>query len=435
MATDLMREYVSGGGDVRMQAMRQVLPTAFDDVTKDFGDDIYDRMALDPVMHASTTILKASILEEGVKITPAVEQQDQDGYELSAEIADMVERTLDDLDTPMDDVLWSMLDCMQSGNKVAELVYEDATVNKKQMLRLRAIKPKPCRAISFVVDDYWNILGYAKRNARQYGLTTIGPDDILQKDKFASMTFRMKDSDPRGTSIYRPAYNAWWLKMQSWPEYLRYLAQFASPGLIGKTAPDAGNIDIVDVSGTIISTVTAEEAMVSSLVEYRNGAVLAFPHGSEVQTVTSTGEGRAFLSAFELFDKQMVIGILTQTLATTEGQHQTRAAAQVHQDVLGTIVRQCKRSVVRMLYRHIITPLVLYNYGHDALALRPRPSLGNVEKQDVAVMITALATAKYALDPSQFPAVDQMLNLPPRMLLVDPQQPVSDSVDGNGVVD
>lgn len=435
MANNLMREYVAGGGDERIRSMRQALPYAFDDVTRDFGDDIYERMALDPIINASITALKSAVLEEGVKVTPALDNKDSDGYELAVELADLTERTLDDLETPMDGVLYSMLDSMPLGSKIAEMVYEDATVNGKRILRLKAIKPKPRQVISFVVDEFWNVLGFANRSANQYGLASVDKSEILPRHKFCSMTFRMKDNDPRGTSIYRPVYNPWWLKMQTWPEYLKYLAQFASPGLIGITSPDAANYEIVDLQGNVISVVTPQEAMVTSLANYRNGAVLAFPHGTSMEVIASTGEGQAFLSAIGLFDSQIVTGILTQTMATMEGKHQSRAAAQVHQDVLGTLIRQAKRSTVRMIRRDIVRPFLLHNYGEKALALLPKVSLGSVEKQDLATTITALSSAGYALDSSQFPSIDQLLNLPPRMLPDRSQQPVSESDETDGNVD
>lgn len=430
LTADPRRQYVSAGAYAWYQNYARSLPWAFDDLTIDFGDDIYERMAFDAQIAACLTIYKASVIEEGLSLAPALDDSDADGYDLSKEILGYCERVIDDLSPSIDDTLWMMLDAAAYGNKVAELAYADErTYTGKLRVSLTGIKPKPRRVSAFVVDTYMNVLGLVALipgiGAPVQTGTILALDNpgkipnLLPRSKFAILTFRPRDTDPRGTSILRPAYTAWWTKMQTWPEYLKYLAQFASPGLIGYTAPNADYLPALDSDGNLTGGAASspEQIMVNTLTNFRNGAVLAFTNGSKVDSIQSQGEGRAFLTAFEAYDKQISKGILTQTLATGEGKSGTRAQGQVHQDVLTTLVRQGRRAVVRMLKRDVLRQLVELNYGPKAaFELTPKPSLGQVEQQDFASTAGAIASLKTAsyLDPSQFPEIDEMLNLPAR---------------------
>jgi hypothetical protein len=432
----LRQEYVAGGVGGAGQwftNLARTLPFAVDDVTADFGDDLYERMLLDPQLAALVTILKSAILEEGLDLAPAVDDADQDGYAQAVAICEAATAMLSNLAQPLDEALWDLLDCVALGNRVAELVYDyDRTYAGTTQLALIAVHPKPRRVLSFVVDAYYHILGFLALIPGQGSpvlqslvLDPAHQPNLLPREKFAVLSFRTRNSDPRGTSILRPAYNVWQLKQQALMEHLKYLAQFASPSLIGFTPPDAelltqtdalGNPQY-DASGTLLPAQTPEQAMQAALAQFKNGTAAAFRGDAKVQLIQSQGEGHAFLAAFDYYDKQMTKAVLAQTLATEEGQHQARAAAQTHQDILDTIIRQAKRAVERTLVRDILRPWVRYNYGDAALPLLPRATLGTTEQQDIAVMrtsVAALVQAGYDISPSQYPDLDQQLDLPAR---------------------
>lgn len=418
---EALRQYVSGGSDGRLRGMREALSPAIDDVTRDYGDDVYDRMSNDATVAACTNTLKASIIDEGLAFTPAVTNKDQDGYELAVELADYTERTFDSLASSTHSFLWSMLDSLVYGSRIAELIWEDAEVGGRKRLQLRDINPLSRNDISFVVNPSRQVIGFARRSASMFGTTSVDLADIMPREKFAYLTNRPRENDPRGTSVYRPAYKPWWLKQQIPTEYLKYLVQFANPGLAGFTAPESNNIDVLDSLGNVLYSITPEEAMVQSLEDYRNGAVLAFRGGSTIQVISSTGEGRAHLAALDKCEREITTAILGQTLTTMEAEHQSRAASQVHQSVLDTMIRQARSSMVRMIERQVVRPIVAYNYDPKALALMPRLSIRKTDSRDWAAKVTAVAALSKSgyLDPSQYAYIDQELGLPPRIQSVD----------------
>lgn len=426
---DPRREYVAGGvggSSAWYQNIARALPWAIDDLTSDFGDDLYERMLLDPQVASATTILKASVIEDGVVLAPTVEDADDPGYALATMIADAAEAMFDELETPLDDVLWNLLDAAPLGNRIAEEVYDYTSgPDGATLLNLVALRVKPRQSLAFLVDAYNRLLGFLARIPGQGSPLMQGYVDdpalvpnLLPRQKFALLTWRPVNGDPRGTSMLRAAYTPWNLKRQAWQEHLKYLAQFASPSLVGYTAPDAQALPPTDALGnpTGGALVTPEQALLDALTTFKNGSALALPYGSKLDALHVPGDGAAFLHAFDMYDRQITKAILGQTLASEEGKYQARAAALVHQDILDTLVRQAKLSVARMIHHDLLVPWVRYNWGADAVAYTPKVTLGVVEATDMPNLMRSIAQLQASgyLAPSQRPNIDLLLNLPQR---------------------
>lgn len=428
-ASNMRREYVAGGGLAWYANILRSLPPSIDDVTADFGSDLYERMMVDPQVAATVAIFKASILESGLTVNPAVQKESDEGYDLAVEIHAECERWMENLDTPLPDVLWNMLDSVPYGNKVAEQVYDTMASLKdgKGIQSPVRLKVKPRHTTAFVVDAYDNLVGLLARIPGELPIISLGgtlqftPDQarnlqILPKGKFMISQFRPVDADPRGTSILRAAYDPWWRKRQMVPEYLKYLAQFATPSVIGYTPPGAEPITQIDSTGATV-LVTAEEIMANALEALRGGTVAVFKDGAKVDPLQMQGDGSPFLSGFGEANQEITKAILTQELATEEGRHMARAAAQVHQDVLDTLIRQAKASVLTMFRQQVLLQWVRTNWGEKALRYTPRPSLGMVQLRSMGALlqgVAALVAAGY-FSPSQFAGMDELLGLPYRV--------------------
>lgn len=419
----LSREYVAGGGWAWYGQVARTLPNAIDDVTADFGDDLYDRMLFDPQISAVNTVWKASILESGLNLTSSVRSRGDPDYDLAAEIADEAAHMIQEFDGTLDDVLWNMLDCVGFGNKVAEQTFKLQAARKdgRKILVLDKLKVRPRRSTVFAVDIYLNLVGLLIRvppNASPWSATMMfGPDDepfnLIAPHKFVVLNNKPKDNDPRGTSILRPAYSAWWRKQQIVPEYLRYLSQFAGPSLIGYVGPDASPQPDVSNPGAVI---TAEQVMLGALQALRNGTAAAFPFGAKVDPLIMQGDGAAFLRALDHCDQQITKAVLTQELATEEGKHMARAAAEVHQDVLDTLIRQGKLAFATQIRNQLFKRWVGYNWGNHATHLAPKIGLGRTVMRDQPSLWGAASQlmGQGYLAPSQMQTLDEQIGLPVR---------------------
>lgn len=482
----LQSEYVSGGGYIFLASYIRSLPQWIDDTTRDLGDDLYERMLLDPQVSAAIRLLKLAALDNGVRLEPAVDLEnmeadagdpeavstdnqprdrygnwrtrtDQEMFEvekdrerdrrldrikvearLAAEVCDFCQENLENLERPFMDVLYEMLDAVALGNRVAEQVYDMSKDREgRQRLHLKMLKVKPRGSTAFVVDAFLNCLGLVGIiPGRGYPVTSgtviATPDkvpNLLPREKFAVLTWAAPNNDPRGSSILRSVYNPWWLKMQTLGEYVKYLAQFAGPSLVGYTAPGAVPVPQTDSMGNVIpggSLITPEQAMMTALLGFKNSSVIALPNGAQLDPITAQGNGEAFKDAITKFNGEISKGILCQTLATEEGVHMAKAASETHQDVLDMVINHVRQTVGRMIRKDILLPLVRYNWGEDvARHLTPKVFLSQTQQHNWAQDASALSSLAQSgyLDPSQYRELDARLGLPKRKPGVKPQQP------------
>ena len=439
-------EYLVAGYEYGWMNYARALEPYIDDLSALLGAEIYDKMLIDACVASCTTTITDAVLNEGHTISAGVEKE-ADGYAFALEISDAANRMIDNLDTDAEAVYKDMLRALPYGNRVAEKIY---TVQGNS-LNLTSLKVKPRGVFAFVCDAYLNILGFfgarpgfggalgyngfggyvgsagfsplADLAKSTNGIDGLSP--LLPRSKFAVLTHSMQDNDPRGHSLLRPAYEAWFFKTQMWPEYLKYLVQFAGPSLAA-LLEDGGSVGgdfvrdnvtnqpILDAFGNT-TTISHATKTFLALQQMRNGAVAVLPGVKSLELIQSQGNGEAFNNAFQMFDQQINVAITGQSLSSTEGAHgATSAGAGVHQDILSKRIMGNKRLLAAHVRRDWLKDWAILNYGNKAIV--PRVSFYGPEQQDIAAMQAALAalmTSGY-LDPSQYAKLDEEYGLPPR---------------------
>lgn len=425
------KEAVAGSINSWLTSYIHSLPQWIDDITKDFGDDLYERMKADPQVRSDLNTIKFTVTNGGLNSSLPVGEEDKE-YNLAVEIKLFCDYTTTNLKKPfLTKTARNMLDALAFGNKVAEKVYrlpeerELAAFPKLKergtALFLDRMKVKPRRSVAFVVDGYMNVLGLAAAQPGVRYTSTVAsqalkPEDLLPLSKFAILTFGEADEDPRGQSILRTAYNAWWMKMQTWGEYLAYLTRFASPSIALFMPEDAQTykqLNEDNVEEEIDPWTQAETA----LQALKGGSYGIFSFGSTLQPIEMSGEGGAFTTAIDLFNREISKAILLQTLATMEGKHQARAASSTHENVLDMVIGYVKTALEEFIKDQIWKPAIEINYGPEFLHLCPNPSLGTdspSDNKDMYAAVAALEKAGY-FTPEQKQWIDaNILSIPPR---------------------
>jgi hypothetical protein len=437
---NLTAEYVSGGQNVFINSFFRALPTYIDDVTRDFGDDLYDRILMDSQARSCFDVRLRSVLAEGLNLYPAVDDQGSPDYDLAAEVKEFCERMLDrvclegesGLPGSFEDCLWLLGHGMCYGNKVAEKTFElvDGGPDAGR-LSLAKVKVKPRKATAFVTDAFLNVVGLMGLRPGQASLFIASglfsdlreAPNLLPREKFAVFSWQPKDGDPRGTSILRACYTPWTYKMQAYGQYLKYLAQCAAPSLIGETGPNAQANYAGDTLGNLGNppstspVLTPEQALLNQLVSMTGGSAIAVPSGTKVNWITPPGDGSQFVKGLEWADDQIAKAITGQTLATEQTQKGQRAAAEVHQDTMGLAAKTDKRAFGWFVRREFLYHAVAYNWGPDvAKRLTPFATFSPIEQQDWkgdAAAVGQLWSSGY-LDQSQQADLDERLGLPAR---------------------
>jgi len=281
---------------------------------------------------------------------------------------------------------------------------------------LHALKPKPRRSTAFAVDNYLNVVGLLVAEPGR-PLTTSSyvatdgrtpPENLLPRTKFAVLSYAPKDSDPRGTTVLRPASTWWWIKSQLLPELLKFGAQFGTPSLVGTTAETA--------TGDTARDLSAEDLLLEKLLQFQGGTAMAVPFGTAIKALEVSGSGATFFErVIDLCDRQISTGIYGATRATHEAQNGSRADSETAKGLFDSIVSAGRWALAAMLQRDVVAPLLAYNDA-DWAAYPPIVSIGGVEAEDRTASWTAIAALERSgyLDPSQYAALDAASGLPVR---------------------
>jgi hypothetical protein len=429
------REFLSGGSDRTIspliQNAIQVLGRFQDDINKEFGDSAYDDMMKDPAVAASIDILKSLILSEPLRIIPRVQDKKAPEYEESKRITDFVDRQIRGMNRSVQAVIWEALEALHYGSSLIEIVYEDALDEGRPILKLKDLKTRRRENYALIVDRYFNVLGAVSRewggqtSSVYTGSSSPDPSQIIPREKFCMIIPQTKNSDPRGVSILRPAWNAYYIKTQIYPQYLKFLIQFASPSLVGYTPENTvEEIEVVDDNGaTVINsdgsvqTITPEADMLETLLGFQSGTVAVLKGGSKLDIIQSNGTGEAFAAAFDLFDRQIAMAILKTHRTLLEAKHSSKADAESAADITDVFVSNLREVVAQAIQRDVVYQMVKINFGPEiADRFAPEVTLKSMPKQDFAKAADAIGklwAGKY-LHASQVQEADAMIGLPER---------------------
>jgi hypothetical protein len=453
--TVLKSEYLAGGflGDDETYLVLSHNPNAW---AGELTDDIIYKMLRDPEIYKCFNVIRNGVLGDGVTFRPALNEptaidkplegeveppdrkkerlardQQIETYNLAKRYADFATRAFDNLEIPLRDVLDDMLLALPYGNRVAEKVFEpkqDKDFNDK-LFYFKRLKVKPRKATIFVTDKFGNLVGlkaYVKEKDEN-GTEVLKPK-IIKKEKFAILTFGGKDGDPRGTSFLESAYTAYQLKMQLWPEYLRWLIYSAVPPIVGYTSNETDSRKVLrDGNGEIVTDKDGNPvfesdvgALLQALKQVRNASAIALPYGAQVDTLNSSVSGDPFKGFRDVLNAEIEMGLIHQTLATSDSRHNTRAASQTHISILDDLVWRIK-GTVRDMVTGMVKHLMQVNFPNFDESLTPIVTMGDTARREFAGDVGAISQLHISgfLGESQKRGIDDILGLPPRDVYSD----------------
>lgn len=437
------RDYILTGPNRFTPKIPQSLPQDFDDVSRQFGHQTYLDMLTDPCVYSQYLTLKLSIISGAVRIMPRLRPQGyragqafkpREGVTLSPEeqtsldVASFCER---DITRPKDSFksfLLKSLDMMVFGNKLAEQTREEVKFGPdKGKLGLKSLNVKPYWSWHFVVDATMTPVGILTWVPSSIPGRSISGYAVIPIDKFVLFSWLPMDNDPRGTSALRAVYDWWNLKRQVMVPYFNHLRRFGSPSLgVVMSADDTMERFPLDpVTGeerTDLPKVSPETRMQQATAAFTNNSVIVTPSGTEVDIVEPNGNGESFLKAFDLFDRQICLGIGLQTRASLEAKNGSKADSETAQDTRGLVTTFAREELGCIVTNQLLYESVRINFGEDiAEEFTPECVVGATEQQDQAAMITAVTGAGFTIGRSQFEELDAQLGLPERDMEADDQ--------------
>lgn len=471
----MTEEYIAHNG--YSWGQNRILGSTKDDIEIEVNSETYDRMENDATITKCKRIIITNVLSDELQMAPGATEANvgPEEYKVYIELKEFCERVIEGLESPVREQLEQQLgNSIKYGHGIAETQWEyredgsstkpkeekstkapkgglsafwakmggffmaekqeeDDTPdpgikrpqlrNKKIRLMPKSIKVKPRGAARFVVDEYMNVLGLVPK----FRTPSVSADQIIDRDKFMVLTVQKHDEDPRGRSMYRPAFNWYNIKTQLPAEMLRFVLEEVVPKAVGTLAEDAppyeydrdidGNIQF-EADGTTPKMLTAVESMKKSMSGFRSGSGIILPHGATFEPfkkgLTGSTDGLLFNQVLKMVNNEMENSILLQTLAQSEGEHQARSASEQVAQLLYNLVFWIRWLIAKMIETDLLKVAIEKNFGTWALRYMPFVSLGDFVRRDWASDLEVIARAYFwgFIDDTQREELMAWLNLP-----------------------
>ena len=425
LTADLNKEYVVGrqfGNGLYIHT----LPAPGDDLQAEFGTEIYERMKTDPEVSASLDVLIIAPTSSEPIFTPNPRLTDPVDMATSQHIADFFTDAFNRFETPLAEIIRSAVEgALTYGSCLVEMRGHHLRSGPwAGLIAPLSLHPKAIRDTAYVVDQFNNVLailptrpaGISFPNFAMPMGTELSNDKIpglLPRSKFWALTWRARNNDPRGSSVLRPAYSAYWVKQQALHEMLTWLVRFAQPSFWATVGPDAVPFCYTDANGIEVK-IEPTQRLLEALQQFKNGSVLALPFGSVLNTINLTSSGNIFLDVIASANTEITRAILNQHLASNEGEHQSRASSEVHRSLLTGLLKAIKRWFCQSFYRDVLRPFTIMNFGAEAERYTPHLDVGDHDGLSLSIEQVGLLHQSNYFTNDQLPWVDRLLGLPVR---------------------
>jgi hypothetical protein len=423
------RQYIAQGyaGGI-LPLLRSLSASGTDDLTCQFGVDVYDRMSRDGEVDVGLLIPAWAVSTHPNKWVASVKPTDPN-FGKAQYLADFMNYVTERLPISLNKLMYAaMYNARKFGSHVWE--YEWSLIDGGQYAGAEIITnavPKCIKSYHYIVDQFGKLVFVAPRHT--FGGTeayvgSLMPVDhaqhslhgALPRDKIGLFTWGWDCQDVRGVSALMRAYQPWWAKQRIMEEYVSWMARFAQPSLVIELADGAQERCEKLPDGTIIRINPINEAK-KALADFRNGSVLAIPHGAKVYMIKPDSAGDTFIEGVKLMNNEISRSFWGQHLATNEGSSRSGSDSRTHQDVFALAMEHAINWMAEGVRDEFARPIIRRSLGaeyYDCAHLVPTLDVGSANGMRLQVGdIAALLQSNY-FTYAQLAGIDQRLGLPVR---------------------
>ncbi|HPI77042.1 MAG TPA: DUF935 family protein [bacterium] len=343
---------------VDSQIARQRGPGGFtgfvnpDELAAGKGLETYDRMMTDAQVRMAVNYKRFAVISADWDVVPGGPGK------RDADIAAFAKRSLELMRGSVVQTVFGVMNALVHGYSISEMVFKPVESGEDAgRWRIDAIKPKHPRDYEFEIDPFGNLTGLEL-------IDENGRRSKLPLWKFVVYTYLPEFNRPWGRSDLRAVYKHWWSKDFLLKWWNIYLETYGAPTRVGKypagATPESRQADLKRVLRDIV-----------------NNTAITIPDDMDIEFISAAGDA-GFESAVEYHDRQIVKGILGQTLTTGEGAHcGSYALGSVHADTLEDYVSFLRRDIAEsVMSEQVIRRLVDFNFAdvesYPSFEWRPR---------------------------------------------------------------
>ena len=427
-----------------------------DNLTRQFGQDIYDKMTLDDEVEANLGLMTAALANQEIRLEPAsdVDSAERAKAKLVVEFCQWVLLHFSLSERSSREAL--IREMIKTGSSLGEIEFqwkssEDCPLSSKLKKAFDigssgylipvSISPRCMCDTSLVVDTYNSIVGVVPRKlpgtifpdgqvfpvevidgkyqvVNRYGgeperSSTFELTMVIPRGKFLFLSWTPRCNDPRGDSGLMSAYAAWWIKQQTLQKMMQWIDKFAKPSLVGTVGENAQAECITLPDGTE-ETIEPTATLLKTLQAFEGGSAIALPFGYKLDLLKGMDGGEIFLKILDAMDRRITRAMTLQHLASSDGSHSSMSGSSNHQSVLGLYIIAMRQRVGDSIQRDLFRPLVEWTFGAKWAHLTPKVLIGDGDGFPIAPMEASQLMSSGYLATDQLQAVDRLLGLPPR---------------------
>jgi hypothetical protein len=347
--------------------MTGIFDTKYNPDEKRYTD--YQDMMKDPQIKGALSLINNALLQKRPIITPADDSPE------SIEIAEFVERNLDNMAIPFRKVRRDLYTAIPYGYAVSEIVYKfDETSSQIVFDRIVSIDIETIEDC-FKLDEYGNVTEVIQD-------LDVDGENKIPVEKCLIFSFDSEFNNPYGESALKSLYDTWYAKRKVLKWWVLNIQKHEAPTVYGKVGPSGD-------AGKLLEQIEA----------IREGRQ-QFTIGSEddVGIIESTHRGEGFQQfiahADMMIHRRLGIGTLLLGQQEASGSY---AQSQTHDSTFKLFMDGIHEDLASV-FQQKIQELVSYNYNTDVF---PDFSFEPLTEKDIIGLLNALKpyVDSYAISP------------------------------------
>lgn len=297
--------------------------------------DIYEEMEVDDQVSIAMQLKRDLVIGSGWTIVTEKEADQECADALFCDLEEEPEASFDDMLEELIDTAYT------KGFALTEKIFK---IKDDGSLALRNLKTRYPNSWLIHTDEFGNVEKYEQHTIK--GTLNVNPKSLIHYIN------QGRHDNPYGKSDLRAAYEAWMAKRHIVRFYAIFLEKAAGPIPVAKYNKNVPNARVLEVHNAIKN--------------FQAKTALTIPEDFSIEFLKAEGNGEAYTKGINLFNMFIGRALCIPDLLGFQGSDTGGGSLALGQSQIGVFYKHIlrrRRALERMVNKHIIQPLCVWNYG------------------------------------------------------------------------